>query len=138
MCSTDSLRAVAPRLLGATLLMLFVSVWGMGCDSGGGNGGMDPSPVVENEIQNQRANAGGDVIEVNLGEVFSAPSGAPLTYSASSSDEGVASVAVNSATLTVTPQEGGEAEITVTASNDQGEATDAFRVRVFADPPDRP
>jgi uncharacterized protein YjdB len=99
---------------------------------------MDPSPVVENEIQNQRANAGGDIIEVDLEEVFSAPSGTPLTYSASSSDEGVASVAVNSTTLTVTPQEGGEAEIMVTASNDQGEATDAFRVRVFADPPDRP
>ncbi|MCS4121871.1 PKD domain-containing protein [Salinibacter ruber] len=99
---------------------------------------MAPSPVVENEIQNQRANAGDDVIEVGLEEVFSAPSGTPLTYSVSSSDEGVASVALNSATLTVTPLEGGEAEIMVTASNEQGEATDAFEVQVFASPPDRP
>lgn len=99
---------------------------------------MDPSPTVDNEIQNQRANAGGDVVEVNLEEVFSAPSGEPLTYSASSSDESVASVEVSGTTLTVTPQEGGEAEITVEASNEQGEAIDTFRMRVFADPPGRP
>jgi hypothetical protein len=138
MRSAGSLRVVISRLLGAALLVLFVSVWGIGCDSGGGNGGMAPSPVVENEIQNQQANAGDDVIEVGLEQVFSAPSGTPLTYSASSSDEGVASVAVNSATLTVTPLEGGEAEIMVTASNERGEATDAFEVQVFASPPDRP
>lgn len=99
---------------------------------------MDMSPTVENQIQDQRSNAGGEVIEVDLGQVFSTSSGGALTYSASSSDEAVASVAVNGTTLTVTPGQGGEAEITVRASNEQGEATETFGVRVFADPPDRP
>ena len=99
---------------------------------------MDTSPTVENQIQDQRANAGGEAIEIDLGEVFAASSGGALAYSASSSDEAVAPVTINSAMLMVTPQEGGEAEITVTASNEQGEATDTFGVRVFADPPDRP
>ncbi len=99
---------------------------------------MDMSPTVENQIQDQRSNAGGEVIEVDLGQVFSTSSGGALTYSASSSDEAVASVAVNGTTLTVTPGQGGEAEITVKASNEQGEATETFGMRVFADPPDRP
>jgi len=119
------------------LLVLAALVVGA-CDGGGTGDEQDNAPTVTNEIQDRDANADGDPIEVDLSTVFSAPSSTTLTYEASSSNADVATVSVNDATLTVTPGEGGEADVTVTATNDAGEANDTFAMSVFADPPGRP
>ena len=118
------------------LLALFVVV--AGCDGGGTSGDGTDAPVVEAAIQDQDATAGGEAIEIDLGPVFSAPSGAALSYGASSSDSTVARVSVSGGRLRVVPQTGGTADVTVTASNEAGEATDRFGVSVFAGPPERP
>lgn len=127
------------RRLIALSLMLLLPVALAGCDSGGGGtNGDDQTPSVENQIQDRDANAGGEVIEVDLSTVFSAPANTSLAYSASSSNTAVAEVSVSDEVLTVTPGEGGEAEISVTAANEAGEATARFTVTVFAGPPGRP
>lgn len=120
------------------VLLLVLSLAATGCDGGGTSDDDNESPLVENEIQDQDATSDGEAIEIDLTSVFSVPSGATLSYSASSSNTAVAEVDVSEALLRVTPREGGEANITVTATNDAGEATDRFAVAVFADPPDRP
>lgn len=122
---------------GLPLLLMFLLA-ATGCDGGGTSGDGDESPRVENEIQDQDATAGGEIIEIDLSPVFSSPSGASLSYSASSSDSSVVQVETSEALLRVIPQEGGEADVAVTATNDSGEATDSFAVMVFADPPERP
>lgn len=135
---TDWLRDLCLQraVLGFFLLsVLFVAA----CDSGGGGtDDTDQTPTVENPIQDQNANANGAPIEVDLSPVFSNPSTTSLNYTASSSNASAVDVSISDSMLTVTPGSGGEGDVTVTASNDAGEASDTFTVLVFADPPDRP
>lgn len=123
------------RAFKTTLIALLAYVGGA-CDGGGARA--PGPPTVENQIRNQEAQAGGDAISIDLRPVFTAPSGTTLSYAASSSNTAVATTQLESATLTVTPKEGGEAEITVTARNEDGQAQDVFTVSVFANPPSRP
>jgi len=121
---------------------LFAALLGLclvaACDGGGGaNGGISP-PTVENAIQDMETTAGGDALEVDLRSVFSTSSQTEVSFSASSSNPDAATVSLQDALLSVTPVEGGEATITVTAENEAGTTEDTFVVTVFADPPDRP
>lgn len=95
-------------------------------------------PSVESPIENQQVNADADPISVDLSSVF-ADDDAELNYDASSSDTDVATAEVSDATLTVTPVNGGTAEITATASNEAGAANASFTLDVnLPDPPERP
>ena len=79
---------------------------------------------------------GGQALAVDLAGVFSSAGGASLTYSASSSNAGVAAVAVSGSTLTVSAVSAGSAVITVTAGDGRGNsATDEFTVTVSAAAP---
>lgn len=120
-------KNLLPRV-GAFLLglALVASLTACGDDDDGGSG-MD-GPMVEESIPNQTATADQGAIEVaDLNNVFS---GENLSFQPSSSDSGVASTSVSSGTLTVTPEDGGTASISVTASNDAGEASTSFEITV--------
>ena len=73
----------------------------------------------------------GDSVEVALAGYFSDPDGDALTYSATSADEGVATVGVAGATLRVAGVGQGAATVTVTATDPGGlSATQEFSVTV--------
>ena len=69
---------------------------------------------------------------VDLGDYFSDPDGDTLTYTASSGDTGVATVAVSGSTLTVTPVDEGDTSITVTASDATRSAAQLFALSLVA------
>ncbi len=71
----------------------------------------------------------GESETVNAGALFS---GNSLSYTASSSDVGVATAVVTAATVTVTGVRKGTATVTLTASNAAGEASSVMRVNVTA------
>ena len=106
-----------------------------------GNGGtaeaevevvVDPvndAPVPVGAIPEQSLDEGGAAAAFDLTPYFEDPDGDPLTYSASSSDPGVAAVSVAGSTLTVTPVGHGEATVEVTARDLGGlDARQAFGV----------
>lgn len=108
------------------------------CDGGGG-ANEDKSPTVVDGISNERLNAGGETVDIDLRSVFSAPNGGEVTFSASSSDASIVETSIQDETLTVTSgSSGGRATVTVTAKNSAGSAEDVFTVEVFANPPGRP
>ncbi|MEP5611898.1 MAG: T9SS type A sorting domain-containing protein [Cyclobacteriaceae bacterium] len=89
------------------------------------------SIVVASPIADQLLNEGFASFEIDLGPVFSDEDGDPLTYSASSSDENVVTVATAGSTLTITEAGFGPATITVTANDGSGVTTsDEFIVTV--------
>jgi hypothetical protein len=126
-------RLAHPLSSAGTILLVFVlGIVLTACgDETGGMGLEPPSPV--GSINNQSLMADDDPIEVNVGDVFE---GQELTFSASSSDTGVATASVSDTTLTVDPQSGGSATVTVTAENDAGTGEQSFEVSV--DLPDGP
>ena len=71
----------------------------------------------------------GDSRQADLSGSFS---GKSLSYSASSSDNGVVSAEVSGSSLTVTANRGGSARVTVVATNDAGSARFALNVTVTA------
>jgi len=81
------------------------------------------APVVTNPPGDVDLIAGGDPFSRDLSTVFSNPDEGVLTYTATSSNEGVASVLVAGSVLTVTPLAVGTAVITVTAQNEHGAQT---------------
>lgn len=92
------------------------------------NGGMDPQPPeTAGSVDNQELVADQDPVEIDISGLFE---GEEITRSASSSDSGVATVSVDGTTLTVDPQNGGSATITVTAQNDAGSAEASFETNV--------
>ena len=97
---------------------------------GGGGGNENQPPVVSGGIA-ARTVTDGEQFTVELGGHFSDPDGDPLTFSATSADEGMVGVVVSGSSLTVTGVGAGTAEVTVTAS-DPGNltATVAFAVTV--------
>lgn len=95
-------------------------------DSGGGGMGLDP-PQTTGSIDNQSLVADQDPVEIDISGVFE---GEEISRSASSSNSDVATVSLDGTTLTVDPQDGGSATVTVTAENDAGSAEATFEVNV--------
>jgi fibronectin type 3 domain-containing protein len=89
-------------------------------------------PVASTPISNQTLTAREAAFEANLSSVFSDPDDSALSFSASSSDDGIASAAVSGETLTVTPLAAGTATITVEASDGTSDpGTTTFDVQVL-------
>ena len=77
----------------------------------------------------------GDTAGVEFGEAFGDPEGDALTYAASSSATGVATVSVSGTAVSITPVAAGTATVTVTATDAGGSgasATQTFTVTVLS------
>ena len=91
------------------------------------------SPVTEGQIPNQALIVGGAAVSVDVSGYFSDPDGDPLTYTATPSTKGVATVSVADSTVTITPVAAGTTTITVTATDPAGlSAEQRFTVTVQA------
>lgn len=89
------------------------------------------APVPSGSIPEQMLTVGGDPEMVNVAQYFSDPDGDALTYAATSSADGIVSVGVSAATVTLTPVAVGTATTTVTASDPGGmSATQEIAVTV--------
>ena len=93
-------------------------------------------PVASDTIPDQLL-TGGQTVLVNVARLFTDPDGDTLTYTAATSDSGVAQVTVSDGMVTVQALAAGTATITVTA-RDSGDLTAALRFSVMVtDPPSR-
>ena len=92
---------------------------------------LPPAPATVGSIEAATLSEG-DTHLVTASEYFS---GEGVTYAAGSSDAGVASVAVDGATVTVTAVAAGSATVTVTAANTGGSAEQSFAVTVLPPAP---
>ena len=81
-------------------------------------------------LSNVTLTVGGDALTVDLSSSFSDPDGDTLTFSASSSESGVASVGVSGSTLTITPVAEGTSTISVTADDGTTSTTESFTATV--------
>ncbi len=114
-----------PRVLGASLFLAALA----GISSCGGDGTTDPpppppppppvAPVAVGSIPAQVLTAG-QAVTVDVTPFFSDPDGGTLTYTATSSDDGVVSVSLSGSNLTVTAVAAGTATVTVTATDPDG------------------
>ena len=75
------------------------------------------APVPVGTIPAQTGKVGGTAPTVDVSSNFSDPDGDTLTYTATSSDETIATVSVSGTTVTITPVAAGTATITVTATD---------------------
>jgi len=94
--------------------------------------GKNQNPIIIQHIDELNLTSGftGEVLD--LSQVFRDPGGNPLTYTATSSDESVVTVAVTGSDLVFSEKGLGSAVITVTASNDSdGSATISFSVNII-------
>ena len=80
------------------------------------------APVPEGSINGQRLTEGGDAVTIDVTGNFSDADGDELTYTASSSDESVATVSLDGSMVTVAPVGAGTATITVIARDPGGKA----------------
>ena len=108
-----------------------------GSSGGGGGGGGGGSPANRapetGGILAAATVAVGASLAIDLSEAFEDADGDELAYGAESSDETVAAVSVDGATLTVRGASPGTATITVTATDpDDESASQTFRVTVVA------
>ena len=88
------------------------------------------APVAAGTVPAQTVTKG-DSQSVNVESYFSDPDGDTLTYSASSSAPGVATVSVSGSTVAITAVSLGEASVTVTATDPGGlSAVQSFAVKV--------
>ena len=92
---------------------------------------MPPAPAAVGSIEAVTLTEG-DTHAVTASDYFA---GEGLTYTAESSDPGVATVGVDGAVVTVTAGAAGSATITVTATNAGGSAEQAFAVTVVSPVP---
>nr|WP_166240378.1 lamin tail domain-containing protein [Paenibacillus turpanensis] len=91
------------------------------------------APIAASPIADQTATLGGSAVVIDATNTFSDADGDPLTLTASSSNSGIAKVAVSGKQLTVTPVSAGTASITVTANDGRGgSVNDSFTVNVVA------
>ena len=94
---------------------------------------INSAPIVTNAIDDIELLAGDDVFTRDLTTVFSDPDGDALNFSASSSDEAIATVFVLNDIITVTPIAAGTATITVTADDGRGGSAEAsFNVNIVS------
>ncbi|MFZ5940837.1 MAG: hypothetical protein ACOYXB_09700, partial [Bacteroidota bacterium] len=92
------------------------------------------APVVDLPISDQSFNAGFGSSTLDISSVFSDPDSDPLSFSASSSDEGVVTVSISGTTLTITEVSHGTSTITVTADDGSLNVSDDFVVDVNGAP----
>ena len=92
---------------------------------------LPPAPTATGSIEAATLSEG-DTHSVTASDYFA---GEGVTYAAGSSDAGVASVAVDGATVTVTALAAGSATVTVTAANTGGSAEQSFAVTVLPPAP---
>ena len=110
-------------------LALLALTWAAAC---GGDGGTDPDPepppqpnrppVAAGSIPAQTITAGENTT-VSVAALFTDPDGDALTYTAVSSNPGVASVALSGTNMTITGVSAGNATVTVTARDPAGLST---------------
>lgn len=93
----------------------------------GDNGSGLEAPTLTQSFSSETLTADQDPITKDLSSSFS---GENLTYQAISSASDVASTSIDGTTLTVDPQSGGTATVTVSAENDAGSAEGSFDVTV--------
>ncbi|MFW9335517.1 S-layer homology domain-containing protein [Paenibacillus polymyxa] len=82
------------------------------------------APTVETSISNVTTGAADGIKTVSLADVFADEDSDVLTYTATTTDTGVATVAVNGSDLKITPVNGGTTTITVTANDGNGGTVD--------------
>ncbi|MMZ53804.1 Endoglucanase precursor [compost metagenome] len=89
------------------------------------------APTVETSISNVTAGVADGIKTVSLAGVFADEDSDVLTYTATSTNAGVATVAVNGSDLKITPVNAGAATITVTADDGNGGTVDTqFNVTI--------
>ncbi|WP_058829600.1 S-layer homology domain-containing protein [Paenibacillus polymyxa] len=89
------------------------------------------APIVETSISNVTAGVADGIKTVSLAGVFADEDSDALTYTATSTDTGVATVAVNGSDLKITPVNAGTTTITVTANDGKGGTVDTqFNVTI--------
>ncbi len=128
----------AMRVLTAIAATTLAAMWMATC---GGDGTTEPppppppvnqAPVAVGSIATVTVQVGTEV-STNLSSYFNDPDGDALTYSASTSDAGVATAAVSGSQVTVTAVGAGNATITITAQDPGGlSATQTMGVVVEA------
>ncbi|MGY5487038.1 Ig-like domain-containing protein [Paenibacillus sp. ALE2] len=93
------------------------------------------APTVETSISNVTTGAADGVKTVSLASVFADEDSDALTYTATSTNAGVATVAVNGSDLKITPVNAGTATITVTANDGNGGTVDTNFTLTVTPPP---
>ncbi|WP_311082964.1 Ig-like domain-containing protein [Paenibacillus polymyxa] len=89
------------------------------------------APTVETSISNVTTGAADGIKTVSLAGVFADEDSNTLTYTATSTDMGVATIAVTGSDLKITPVNAGTATIMVTANDGKGGTVDAqFNVTI--------
>ncbi|AJE49761.1 S-layer homology domain-containing protein [Paenibacillus polymyxa] len=89
------------------------------------------APTVETSISNVTAGVADGIKTVSLAGVFADEDSDVLTYTATSTNAGVATVAVNGSDLKITPVNAGTTTITVTANDGKGGTVDTqFNVTI--------
>lgn len=97
---------------------------------------MNRAPTAQTSIPAQTVQAG-ETVTLDLSSYFSDPDGDGLTYSAASSDTGVASASVSGSMLAIAGLAQGTAQVTVTATDPAGlTATQTFTVSSVPPAPD--
>lgn len=92
------------------------------------------APEVVGSIPEQQFEPEGEVFEADLTQILIDPEGEELDFEAESSNEDVATVSVDNATLTVTPGYEGTAEISITGTNELEKSTTVSFSAVVGDP----
>ena len=111
-------------------LALLAVTWAAACGGDGGTTEPEPAPqpnrppAASGSIPAQTMTAG-ESATVSVGGLFSDPDGDALTFTAISSNAGVASVALSGTDLTITAVAAGSATVTVTARDPAGLSTAA-------------
>lgn len=106
-------------------LALLAVTWAAACGGDGGTTDPEPAPqpnrppVASGSIPAQTMTAG-ESVAVSVGGLFSDPDGDALTFTAISSNAGVASVALSGTDLTITAVAAGSTTVTVTARDPSG------------------
>ena len=132
------MRAV--RVLTLVLITAAAPMWVATC---GGDGGTEPAPVDQTPPANRAPTATGGItartipagesVTVDVAGSFSDPDGNPLSFSAASSDDAVATASVSGSNLTIAGVSAGTATVTVTARDTGGlTATQTIGVTVEA------
>ena len=109
-------------VLPATMAAMTTLVWAAACGDGGTAGPApepNQAPLVTGTIPAQTVPVG-ETVTVDASGYFNDPDGDALTYTAETSDAGVASVSVSGAAIAVSAVARGTATVTVTATDPGG------------------